>query len=105
MLGITIFLASAGTIYQNFAAQRLAPILPNASPDEISSVITGTSSKAFQSMTESLQQQVVIQITGVMTNVWVFFIAASALSLVLSVFLGVSVRFHMRFICGSANKV
>jgi hypothetical protein len=85
-------LALAGTIYQNIAIKKIAPILPGSSESDVASVIAGTSNHAFQSLPENIRTTVVAQITSSMSSVWALLIGGMALSFILSFFLGVSFR-------------
>ena len=89
-LGMTVFLAIGGTLYQNFALRNVAPVLPNTSPGEIANLIAGTSSQTYKALSQEAKDLVIPQITDAMRNLWLFFLVGATLSFVLSVFLGVS---------------
>jgi hypothetical protein len=90
-LGQISILAIGGTLFQNIGAQKLAPLLPTATPGEILQLLAGTSSAYFQSLSGDLRDQVIEQITLAISNVFALIMAASALGLVTSLFLSVSV--------------
>ena len=85
-----MFLAMAGTIYQNIAIGKIAPILPGAPASDIAEVIAGTSNPVFQALPSVTRAKVVVEIVSAMSTVWALLIAGMALSFILSFFLGVS---------------
>lgn len=89
-LGMVLFLAIAGSVYQNTALNRVLRVLPERSRAEITELIAGASSDAFKRLSESEKNVVIPQITSAMGNVWLLFIVAGALSFVAS--LGIGVR-------------
>ncbi|KAH7390153.1 MFS transporter [Cadophora sp. MPI-SDFR-AT-0126] len=90
IIGLVTFLATSGTLYQNISIQKLSHILPNFSKDEILDLTTGTSSAAYKSFSAEEQEAIIPQIMDAMSNVWMFFLVAAALSFVLSFLLTVS---------------
>ena len=96
-LGMTVFLAIGGTLYQNFALHNVAPVLPNTSPGEIANLIAGTSSQTYKALSQEAKDLVIPQITDAMRNLWLFFLVGATLSFVLSVFLGVSNLYSLAF--------
>ncbi|KAK3168685.1 hypothetical protein OEA41_005133 [Lepraria neglecta] len=87
-LGMTVFLAISGTLYQNFSLHNVAPVLPNTSPAEIVNLIAGTSSQAYKGLSQEAKDLVIPQITDAMRNLWLFFLVGATLSFVLSIFWG-----------------
>ncbi|KAK1765886.1 major facilitator superfamily domain-containing protein [Phialemonium atrogriseum] len=87
-LGMVLFLAISGSIFQNTAVQKIGSALPNASPAEIMQLMTGTSSAVYMDLFESDKRVVIPQITDAMSNVWFMFLVAAALSFVCSLPLG-----------------
>ena len=85
-----MFLAMAGTIYQNIAIGKITPILPGAPASDIAEVIAGTSNPVFQALPSVVRAKVVVEIISAMSTVWALLIAGMALSFILSFFLGVS---------------
>lgn len=91
---MVLFLAISGSIFQNTTVQKIGSALPNASPAEIMQLMTGTSSAVYMDLSESDKQVVIPQITDAMSNVWLMFLVAAALSFVCSLPLGVSNKFE-----------
>ncbi|KAI5926646.1 MFS general substrate transporter [Camillea tinctor] len=114
-LGMAIFLAASGTLYQNIAVQELTGISdillpPPASGSSmdpaslstttatttapaiamITDLVAGTSSDAYQALGPAARAAVSSRVAAAMGNVWLFFLAAAALSFALSWFLVVS---------------
>lgn len=89
-LGMVTFLATSGTIFQNVALQKVATALPGASQAEISNLVAGTSSSSYRNLSAADKAIVIPQITDAMSNVWLFFMVAGALSFLFSLPLGVS---------------
>ncbi|USP74006.1 Efflux pump DEP3 [Curvularia clavata] len=83
-LGMVLFLAISGSLFHNVAVERVGKALPNVSEMEIGSLIAGSSSKAFQALSEAEKALVIPEIASAMTTVWAFFLAAAALSVVCS---------------------
>jgi hypothetical protein len=81
----------AGALFQNIGFQKISPLLPNASAQDIHLLTAGTSSPLFQSLTSDVRQAVVEQITLSIRNGFIVLIAGSALGFIGSLFLGVSV--------------
>ncbi|KAE8423264.1 major facilitator superfamily-domain-containing protein [Aspergillus pseudocaelatus] len=87
-LGMVIFLAMAGSIYQNLALQKVAQTMPALSAADITNLVAGTSSRAYKALSEEERALVTPQITDAMSNVWLFFLVAGILSFVLTPPLG-----------------
>jgi hypothetical protein len=90
-LGGIALLGAAGSIFQNVGVRDLAPILPNATPAEVQSILAGSGSALFQSLGGDLKQAVVVQITNAIRDTFVVNIGAAALGLISSFFLSVSI--------------
>jgi hypothetical protein len=89
-LGMVIFLAICGSIYQNIAIQKVSHAMPKLNATDISNLVAGTSSRTYKALSESERALVAPQITSAMSNVWLFFLVAGILSFVLTPPLGVS---------------
>lgn len=87
---MVLFLAISGSLFHNVAVDRVGKALPEVSPTEIANLIAGSSSKAFQALSDEEKALVIPEIASAMTSIWAFFLAAAALSLVCSVPLLVS---------------
>ncbi|PVH86320.1 MFS transporter [Cadophora sp. DSE1049] len=83
-IGLVTFLSISGTVYQNIAIKKLSLVLRSFSKDEILDLTTGTSSAAYEALSVEEQEVVIPQIMVAMSNVWMFFLVAAALSFVLS---------------------
>ena len=92
-LGIVVFLAIAGTMYQNIAIKNIMKSIPGTSTDEVFNIIAGTSNPVFTALPPNVQTEVVAQIIKAMSSVWALLIAGMALSFVLSLFLEVGYSF------------
>ena len=92
-LGMVLFLAISGNLFHNVAVDKVGKSLPDVSPMEIGNLIAGSSSKAFQALSDEEKALVIPEIASAMTSIWAFFLAAAALSVVCSVPLLVS-RLH-----------
>ncbi|KAI4955792.1 Efflux pump dep3 [Alternaria rosae] len=80
-LGMVLFLAISGSLFHNVAVDRVGKALPEVSPTEIGNLIAGSSSKAFQALSDEERALVIPEIASAMTSIWAFFLAAAALSL------------------------
>lgn len=89
-LGMVLFLAISGSLFHNVAVDKVGKALPDVSPTEIGNLIAGSSSKAFQALSDEEKVLVIPEIASTMTSIWAFFLAAAALSVVCSVPLLVS---------------
>jgi Na+/citrate or Na+/malate symporter len=94
-LGMVLFLAISGTLFHNAAVDKVGKILPNVESSEVGNLIAGSSSKAFQALSDEQKALVIPEIASAMTSVWAFFLAAAALSVVCSVPLVVSYLFDL----------
>lgn len=90
-LGMVLFLAISGSIFQNTGVVKLASALPAATEGEIAQLMAGTSSAAYKALDKEQQAAVISEIVKSLQSVWILFTAAAALSFVLSVPLAVSV--------------
>lgn len=88
-MGIVVFLAVAGTIYQNIAIKNVKRALPSASESDAVLVTVGTSNPVFERLAINDRTRVIAEIISAMSNVWALLIAGMALSFILSLFLGV----------------
>ncbi|KZL76644.1 major facilitator superfamily transporter [Colletotrichum incanum] len=84
-LGMVVFLAISSSLFHKVAVDRVSRALSNVSRTEIGNLIASTSSSAFQALSESDKALVIPEIAGAMTSIWIFFLAAAALSLVFSI--------------------
>ncbi|EFQ32225.1 major facilitator superfamily transporter protein [Colletotrichum graminicola M1.001] len=84
-LGMVLFLAISGSLFHNIAVQKVGDALPAFPHAEIGNLIAGTSSSAFQELTDAEKALVIPEIASAMTSIWAFFLAAAALSVVCSV--------------------
>lgn len=89
-MGMVLFLAIAGTLYQNLSLQKIGKALPSLIAADITNLIAGTSSQTYKELLLREEDFVTLAVTDAMGNVWLFFLVAGALNLVLAMFLGVS---------------
>lgn len=89
-LGMVLFLAISGSLFHNIAVDKVGEALPDVSEMEIGNLIAGSSSKAFQALSETEQALIIPEIASAMKTIWAFFLAAAALSVVCSLPLLVS---------------
>ncbi|KAK0117215.1 hypothetical protein ONS96_013049 [Cadophora gregata f. sp. sojae] len=87
-IGAITFLGISGTLYNNIGAEKLGQILPDRSRPELLQLITGTHSASFQSLSQTVQQSVIDQVTLAISNVFAIILAGSALAFISSLFLG-----------------
>lgn len=88
-MGIVIFLAIAGTVYQNIAIEKVRRVLTGASEADAVLVTVGTSNPVFEKLAINDRTRVIAEIVSAMGNVWALLMAGMALSFILSLFLGV----------------
>ena len=89
-MGIVVFLAVMGSIYQNLAIFEVSQILPSESAVNVRQLVAGTYSGMFKSLSESTRDQVVAAVISAMRFVWLMTLTAGAVTVILSCFLGVS---------------
>lgn len=86
---MVLFLSLCGTVFQNTAIAEVGKALPDLPKDQVSELIAGTSSHAFQSLSEIEKSIVVTSITAAIRCVWLLFMVAAAISFVFSLLLAV----------------
>ena len=91
-MGLVFFVATAGVIFQNPAVEYVSPLVPAAQTADIRPLIAGTSSAIYGELSAATRAEVVAAVVRAMDRVYPLAIAASALSLIFSPFLGVSFR-------------
>jgi hypothetical protein len=89
-MGLITFLGVAGALYIIIGTANLASVLPEHSYDDLLQLTTGIHGTIFQHLTPEQQVQVVDQVTFATRNPFGLVMAASAVTFVLSLFLGVS---------------
>lgn len=77
-------------MFQNIGVQKLQTALPSASRDEVLELTTGINSDFYHSLSQGQQAAVVDQVTLAIRNVFGLIVVGSAMGLILSGFLGVS---------------
>ena len=87
---MVLFLSLCGTVFQNTAITEVGRALTDLPKDQVSEFIAGTSSHAYQSLSEIEKSVVVASITSAIRNVWLLFMVAAAISFVFSLPLSVS---------------
>ncbi|TIC90858.1 Efflux pump patC [Colletotrichum higginsianum] len=74
----------SGSLFHNIAVDKVGKALPDVSHTEIGNLIAGSTSSAFQALTDAEKALVIPEIASAMTSIWAFFLAAAALSVVCS---------------------
>ena len=90
MMGAIVILSVAGSLYQNIAVDKIGRILPDATRSEIEQLTSGRYSSTFQSLSAGVRDQVVQEITLAICNGFLIVVVGSALALISSLFLSVS---------------
>nr|BAZ95819.1 cpaN1 MFS transporter [Curvularia pallescens] len=83
-LGMVLFLAVSGSLFHNEAVDKVGKVLPDVSQTEIENLVAGSSSKAFQALSEMEKILVIPEIDSAISTVWAFLLSAAALSVVCS---------------------
>ncbi|CAG9953673.1 unnamed protein product, partial [Clonostachys rosea f. rosea IK726] len=83
-LGMVLFLAIAGSLFQNIALEKIMRVLPNTAASEIVQLMAGTKSPAYLRLSLEEQSLVVPEVTASMKGIWIFFTVAAAISFLLS---------------------
>ncbi|KAI4273386.1 MAG: hypothetical protein L6R38_006345 [Xanthoria sp. 2 TBL-2021] len=86
-IGVVLFLAVAGTIFNNEAIKAVTPILVGVSEPEVEGAIAGTSSSIFENLDEATRARVVEAIIQSLDKVYGIIIAGGALVFILAFFL------------------
>lgn len=87
---MVLFLAIAGSLYQNIAVHRIASVLPQIPTGDIAQLIAGATSAAYKRLTLGEQEATIPAIVSSLKNVWILFTVAAGVSFVLAVPLVVS---------------
>ncbi|KAI9859630.1 MAG: hypothetical protein M1813_006561 [Trichoglossum hirsutum] len=93
LLGITIALAIANTVFLNDAARKIAVILPNAPAENVKAAIAGVGSSFFNTLAPDVRQSVLHAIIKAMGSVYILVVTAGALTVLLSAFMKREVLF------------
>ncbi len=91
MLGAIVILAVAGSLYQNIGVEKISRVLPDASREELLQLTTGRYSDFFKSLSTDVRDQVVQEVTLAIRNGFLILVVGSALALISSFFLSVSI--------------
>lgn len=83
-------LAVSGSVYENKALEYLAGILPNSPRSDLEQLLTGTSGSFYDSLSSSVKDQVVQQVTYAIRETFYYMLVSTALGLIMSLFLSVS---------------
>ena len=89
---MVLFLAIGGSVFQNIAVKQITAKLPHLSEFVAKNLMAGTSSNAYKSLSVNDKKVVVAQVTSAMSNIWLFFAVAGALSFLLALPLWVRSR-------------
>jgi MFS family permease len=84
IVGITISIAIANSVFLNGAETRIADILPNVPHDQIQAAIAGVGSKLVQTLPDALREKVLEAIVASISRIYILVITAGALCILLS---------------------
>ena len=87
VVGVTIALAIANSVFLNKSQQNILAILPGTPLGEIQAAISGVGSQFVESLNAVEQEKVVVAIVDAMKNTFILVIVAGALVVVLSAFM------------------
>ena len=79
-----------GSVYQGLAAIKVADVLPGQQSTCIQQLLAGTQSSMYSTLSSQIRQDVIVAIVSAMRYVWTVTLTAGALTVLLSIFLGVS---------------
>lgn len=85
--GITLALTISNTIFLNESTNKIANVLPGMSRSAVQEAVSGFGGELFQSLESDERQRVLAAIVGSIDKTFIMVITASALSLVLSIFM------------------
>jgi len=88
-IGITLFPALSGSIFQNLGARYISPILPSDYSGDPRVILAGANSPEWQSFSEDIQSQLANAIVDAMSVNYIMTVVASGITAALSPFLGV----------------
>lgn len=94
-MGLVTFLGVAGALYIIIGADKLHNVLPDHSYDDLLQLTSGIHSPIFEALNPELKTAVVDQVTAAIRNTFGLIMAGSAMTFVLSLFLGVSLRLFL----------
>lgn len=100
-LGIVFFVSTAGIVFQNLGVNYITPLLPAGFSGDKHDILAGTSSSVYQSFSEEIRDQIGRAIIAAMSKVYTLTIAGTAITTILSPFLGVSYFHHIQIICSN----
>ncbi|CAK1360213.1 uncharacterized protein RHO25_003531 [Cercospora beticola] len=87
-IGITLFPALAGCVFQNTGISLLRSIVPPDVPGDLNSILAGSYSDVYQSFDTALQDQVTGAIVEAMSNLYLMTVVACGPLVLLAPFLG-----------------
>ncbi|KAH7114896.1 hypothetical protein EDB81DRAFT_920204 [Dactylonectria macrodidyma] len=80
-LGITLSLAISGSVFQNVAFDRLAPLFPTEPASAVRDLITGSGSGLFATLDPATTQQVLDIIIHAMSKTYILVLTAGAVTI------------------------
>ncbi|KAI9900340.1 hypothetical protein N3K66_004602 [Trichothecium roseum] len=83
-LGMVLFLAIGGSVFQNIAVENITAALPHLSEFTARNLMAGTSSYAYKALSVADKEIVVDKVTAAMSNIWLFFTVAGGMSFLLA---------------------
>lgn len=87
MTGMVVGLTVANSIFLNLAQTYIQNVLPNASPEQIKSAISGAGSAFIGSLTVEDQARVIHSITDAISKPYLFLAVVASIQFILSIFL------------------
>lgn len=84
---MVLALGLSGAIFVNIATRDLGKAIPSASPEQISSALTGGGSAFFESLPPEVQALALKAVVTASDDTFAFILASAALSFILSWFL------------------
>ena len=86
-VGVVLALGLSGAIFVNVALRDLADAMPTATPEEVSSALSGGGSDFFESLPPDAQMSALKAVVTASDGTYAFSLASAAVSFVLSWFL------------------
>ncbi|KAJ5972566.1 Major facilitator superfamily domain general substrate transporter [Penicillium vulpinum] len=87
LCGLTFGLSISGAVFVNTASNGLFALLPDYPQSQVRQIVSGTSSKLLESISEKLREQALAVIVSSWQNIFMCVSAAAAASLVCSIFM------------------
>ncbi|KAL8959126.1 MAG: hypothetical protein Q9183_005691, partial [Haloplaca sp. 2 TL-2023] len=89
-VGVTVFLAIAGAVFNNQAVKSLAPLLPDMAEGNMKELIAGTSSQIFATLDDETRAEALEAIVQSIGKTFGVVLAGGALTVIMALFMPVS---------------